>query len=155
MSRWFASSVIMWSANTSPIMKGGGVKEPLMILGWMRTFWTSLWCILQDLTLKSKRECFVIRNYNNMVNKIMDDKPEWINWKSIVYPHIREDHHHAEIVNVNTGEVLHDTTISSDWDKMEYYETLYRNRLENYYKDKIVRRSDVGDCFCSTDWSKH
>ena len=96
----------------------------------------------------------MIRNYNNMVNKIMDDKPEWINWKSIVYPHIREDHHHSEIVNVNTGEVLHDTTISSDWDKMEYYETLYRNRLENYYKDRIVRRSDVGDCFCSTDWSK-
>ena len=97
----------------------------------------------------------MIRVYNNIVNKTMDDKPEWIKWKTIVYPNIREDHHHAEIVDVSTGEVLKDTTISSAWDKMEYYETLYRNRLENYYKDRIIRRCDVGDCFCSTDWSKH
>ena len=97
----------------------------------------------------------MIRVYNNMVNKTMDDKLEWINWKTIVYPHIREDSHHAEIVNVNTGEVLKDTSITSPWDEFVYYETQYRNRLENYYKDRVIRRNNVGDCFCSTDWSKH
>ena len=104
--------------------------------------------------LKKWRELFIIATPIIIVNSIMDDKPIWINWKTIVYPHIREDSHHAEIIDINTGKVLKDTSIHSAWDRFEYYETQYRNRMEKRYKDKVIYRNDIGDCFCSTDWSK-
>lgn len=79
---------------------------------------------------------------------------EWKNWKTVCKDTIKEDSHHAEIVDVSTGEVLRDSSISSVWDYDDYYEVGHRNRAENYYKDKVIRRNNIGDCFCSTDWSK-
>lgn len=79
---------------------------------------------------------------------------EWKKWK-IVYGTVREDPHRAEWVDVSTGEVVKDTSIPSVWDQYESYLVDYRNRVINYHKDRIIRRNNVGDCFCSTDWSKY
>lgn len=67
---------------------------------------------------------------------------EWKNWR-IIYGNIREDSHHAEWVDITTGEVVKDNTIHND---MEY--------SENYYKSRVIRRNDIGDAFCSKDYSK-
>ena len=79
---------------------------------------------------------------------------EWKNWKTVYGETVKEDRHHAMIIDVSTGEVLRDTSMSSVWDYDEYYDAGYRNRVENYHRDKVIRRNDVGDCFCTTDWSK-
>lgn len=80
---------------------------------------------------------------------------EWKNWKTLNKRNIKEDSHHSEIIDIGTGEVLQDTSVQSRWDYMEQYEVEYRNRMENYYREKVIHRNDIGDCFCSTDWSKH
>lgn len=79
---------------------------------------------------------------------------EWKNWKTVYKDTVKEDSHHAEIVDISTGEVLKDTSLNNTWDYSELYDVGSRNRVENRYKDKIIRRNNVGDCFCSTDWSR-
>lgn len=84
----------------------------------------------------------------------MDIDVEWKNWKSLT-PYLKEDAHHAEIIDIRDGSVVKDTTIHSDWDYLVDYEVAVRNRYLNSRKDGVIHRSDVGDAFCTTDWSKH
>ena len=77
----------------------------------------------------------------------------WKNWRTIDGD-LKEDSHHAEIVDIGTGEVVSDSSISSDWDKQVTYEVMNRNRYLNYLKGRRIHRSDVGDCFGSLDYSK-
>ena len=44
---------------------------------------------------------------------------EWKKWKSIKYPNIRYDSHHAEVVDLCTGEVLNDNMYVSHWDEID------------------------------------
>ena len=78
---------------------------------------------------------------------------EWKNWKTI-NGNVKEDYHHSEIVDVSTGEVLADTTLFGCWDSYKTYEVEKMNKFINYHKTKIIHRNDVGDCFCSNDWTK-
>lgn len=80
---------------------------------------------------------------------------EWKKWKSIEYPHIRYDSHHAEIVDIRTGEVLKENMFKSSWDELEEYEANICNEKRNHYRALRIYRMDVGDAFCTTDWSKH
>lgn len=68
---------------------------------------------------------------------------EWKNWKTRGKKYIKEDPHHAEIINIHTGEVVSDMSMYS------MYSTYKR------YRDKQIHRNDVGDAFCTTDWSRH
>lgn len=80
---------------------------------------------------------------------------EWKKWKSIKYPNIRYDSHHAEVVDLCTGEVLNDNMYVSHWDEIDDYEANLSNRKRNYYRQLRIYRMDVGDAFCTTDWSKY
>lgn len=80
---------------------------------------------------------------------------EWKKWKSVGNLNIRYDSHHAEIVDIRTGEVLKDNTFKSTWDELEDYEVNFCNSRRNYYRSLRIYRMDIGDAFCSTDWSKH
>ncbi len=80
---------------------------------------------------------------------------EWKKWKTLGKEHIRFDSHHSEIVNINTGEVLKDSSISSPYQSMLSDELEQEERIKNYYKSRIIRRNDIGDAFCTTDWSRH
>lgn len=68
---------------------------------------------------------------------------EWDNWKT-VYGTVKEDSHHAEWVDIETGEVVKEATIT----KLNHYDI-------NNLKGKSIHRNDIGDAFCSVDWSKH
>ena len=78
----------------------------------------------------------------------------WKNWKTI-NGNIKYDSHHAEIVNVETGEVINDTILTSKWDEIADYEVNFCNNRRNYYRSLRIYRMDVGDAFCTTDWSKY
>lgn len=80
---------------------------------------------------------------------------EWKKWKSVGHPCIRHDTHHAEIVDVRTGEVLKESMSKSSWEEMEDYEVNFCNNHRNYYRSLRIYRMDIGDAFCTTDWSKH
>ena len=74
---------------------------------------------------------------------------EWDNWKTI-YGNVKEDPHRAEWVNIDTGEVVLEKNIHGHTEN-----SLKQESMENYYKGKMIHRNDVGDAFCTTDWSKH
>ena len=80
---------------------------------------------------------------------------EWKNWKTIQYPNIRMDTHRAEIVDIDTGEVLEDNMMKSSWDDLVNYEVNFCHRKRNYYRSLRIYRMDIGDAFCSVDWSKY
>ena len=80
---------------------------------------------------------------------------EWKKWKSIEYPHIRYDSHRAEVVDIRTGEVLNDNMMRSSVDELIEYEVNFCNNRRNYYRSLRIYRMDIGDAFCSTDWSKY
>ena len=80
---------------------------------------------------------------------------EWKKWKTLGNEHIRFDSHHSEIVDVRTGEVLKDSSIISPYQSMLSDELMQEERVKKYYRSKVIIRTDVGDAFCSTDWSKH
>ena len=80
---------------------------------------------------------------------------EWKKWKSAGHPCIRYDSHHAEIVDVRTGEVLREAMMTSRWEEMEDYEVNFCNSRRNYYRSLRIYRMDIGDAFCTTDWSKY
>ena len=80
---------------------------------------------------------------------------EWKNWKSLGVEHIRFDSHRSEIVNIDTGEVLKDSSIISPYESMLSDKFEQEERIKNYYKSKIIYRTDIGDAFCTTDWSTH
>lgn len=81
----------------------------------------------------------------------MDDRPIWYTWKTIDNvkdyftmsdnPILKYDSHHDEIVDITDGLVVNEHSL-------DYYEDFTENQ-------KLVRGRDVGDVFCSTDWSKH
>ena len=79
---------------------------------------------------------------------------EWINWK-VVYGTVREDSHRAEWVDVETGEVVKDSTIRGAYGSYMDNEIETRRRNMRLYKSKTIHRNDIGDVFCTTDWSKH
>ena len=83
-----------------------------------------------------------------MVSKSM----EWDNWKT-VYGDVKEDHHRAEWVNIKTGEVVKDTSSSSMYDA--YIESLDISKYKYHHTTGIIHRNNIGDVFCSTDWSRH
>lgn len=80
---------------------------------------------------------------------------EWKNWKTLYKDNIKLDSHHAEVIDIETGEVLKDTSIYSAYDEFINGEVENHNKLRNYHKGRVIHRGDVGDCFCTTDWSKH
>ena len=75
---------------------------------------------------------------------------EWKNWKTVDNVNdyngvsddsiLKRDSHRAEIVDITTGVVVDYDPISDE------------NRFTE--NQKIIRNR-IGDCFCSTDWSKH
>ena len=80
---------------------------------------------------------------------------EWKKWKSVGHPCIRYDSHRAEIIDVRTGEVLSDSSISGPYQSMLDDEYLNLEKMSNYYKSRVIHRNDIGDAFCSVDWSKY
>ncbi len=78
---------------------------------------------------------------------------EWENWKT-VYGTVKEDPHHSEWVDISTGEVVKENVIQSDWERYNNHIVDIDAKKKNYYKDKIIHRNNVGDCFCSKDYSK-
>lgn len=80
---------------------------------------------------------------------------EWKNWKTLGNPHIRYDSHRAEIIDMRTGEVLKDSSIYSPYQSMLSDVEMENERIRNQYRSKVIHRNDIGDAFCSTDWSKH
>ena len=80
---------------------------------------------------------------------------EWKKWKTLGKEYIRFDSHHSEIVDIRTGEVLKDSSISSPYQSMLSDELEQEERIKKYYKSKVIHRIDIGDAFCTTDWSKH
>ena len=80
---------------------------------------------------------------------------EWKKWKSAGHPCIRYDSHRAEVIDVRTGEVLKESMSKSTWDELEDYEVSFCNNRKNFYRSLRIYRMDIGDAFCSTDWSKH
>lgn len=80
---------------------------------------------------------------------------EWKKWKTLGSEHIRFDSHHSEIVNINTGEVLKDSSINSPYQSMLSDELEQKERIKNYYKSRVIHRNNIGDAFCTTDWSRH
>ena len=80
---------------------------------------------------------------------------EWKKWKSAGHPCIRYDSHRAEIVDVRTGEVLKDNLYKSTWEEIDDYEANFCNTHRNYYRSLKIYRMDIGDAFCTTDWSKY
>lgn len=80
---------------------------------------------------------------------------EWKKWKSVGHPCIRYDSHRAEIIDVRTGEVLKEAMSRSTWDELADYEVNFCNTHRNHYRALRIYRMDIGDAFCSTDWSKH
>ena len=80
---------------------------------------------------------------------------EWKKWKTLGNQYIRFDSHHSEIIDVRTGEVLKDSSLNSPYQNMLSDENMEKERIRNYYKGKVIHRNDIGDAFCSTDWSKY
>lgn len=80
---------------------------------------------------------------------------EWEKWKTLGSEYIRFDSHHSEIVDIRTGEVLKDSSISSPYESMLSDRFEQEERIKNYYQSKVIHRTDIGDAFCTTDWSKH
>ena len=84
----------------------------------------------------------------------MTEDTIWKNWRSIS-ENIKYDSHHAEIVNIETGEVIMENLPKSNWEDMVDYEVNFCNRKRNYYRTLRIYRMNVGDAFCTTDWSKY
>ena len=80
---------------------------------------------------------------------------EWKKWKTLGNEYIRFDSHHSEIIDIRTGEVLKDSSISSPYQSMLSDELEQEEKVKNYYKSRVIRRIDIGDAFCTTDWSKY
>lgn len=80
----------------------------------------------------------------------MVEKQLWANWKTVdnvedYYtesddPILKEDPYHKEIIDITTGLVV-------EFKPVDYY--------EEFTDNQPLIRDDVGDVFCSTDWSKH
>lgn len=80
----------------------------------------------------------------------MGEKPIWFNWKTIENvkdyftlsddPILKYDSHHDEIVDITDGLVV-------NYHSPDYY--------EDFSENQRIIRGNIGDVFCSTDWSKH
>ena len=80
----------------------------------------------------------------------MEDKPIWFNWKTVDNindyftlgddPILKHDSHHDEIVDITTGLVV-------NYHNIDYY--------SDYNENQKLVRGNVGDVFCTTDWSKY
>lgn len=80
---------------------------------------------------------------------------EWKKWKTLGNEYIRFDSHHSEIIDIRTGEVLQDSSINSPYQSMLSDEYEQGEKLKQYHKSRVIRRNDIGDAFCTVDWSKH
>lgn len=80
---------------------------------------------------------------------------EWKNWKTVKSPNIRYDPHHAEVVDIYTGEVLNENMSVSKWEDIVKYESNLCNRKRNYYRQLRIFRMDIGDAFCNDDFTRY